>query len=140
MSYPIEPMPSTPCTLLQGMAREEGWYMHGDLPNRPQRNNNPLDLIYCDESKAFGAIKGDPRFAVFVNPEAGWEAARRWLLVPAEFENGKLVHGYCGATLEQLYYRFAPPTENQTWTALANLTLWTGLSTSTVVTAEMIRA
>ena len=120
-------------TLLEAIAREEGYYVSG---SRPQRNNNPGDLIFCAESQRFGATHGDPRFAVFPDDMTGWNALRRWLSVPAEFENGNLVAGYLGATLEQIVNRFAPPVENQTASYMANVCTWTSLSPSSIITSE----
>ena len=138
MTISIEPLPQTPCTLLQAMAREEGWYAHEDEPTRPQRNNNPLDLTYCGETISAGAVSSDGRFAQFADAADGWNAARRWLLVPAHLESGHLVAGYCGASLEQVINRFAPPAENQTSAYLANVCTWAGLTPQSIVTAEMI--
>lgn len=93
----------------------EGFYTTEEVPNRPQRNNNPLDLIYCPETISFGATGGDPRFAVFTDLETGWVAAQRWLSIPARFDvAGRLIGGYAGATFEQVINRFAPPSENNT--------------------------
>lgn len=121
--------------LLEAMAREEGWYV---TDSRPARNCNPLDLEYCSETIRMGALKGDPRFAVFATARDGWLAAQKWLSVPAEFEEGKLVAGYCGATLEQAINRFAPPTENETSSYVVNVCTWTGLTPETIVTLDLL--
>ena len=120
-------------TLLQAISREEGFGVPGA---RPTKNNNPGDLIFCAESERFGATHGDPRFAVFPSVDIGWDALRRWLSVPAEFEQGKLVAGYLGATLEQIVNRFAPSVENNVSAYLANVCTFTGFSPDTIITAE----
>ena len=93
-------------TFRQAVGKMEGW---GKPGTRPTLNNNPGDLTYCQETIHFGALKGDPRFAVFPDEATGWEALRRWFSVPAKFDpSGKLVGGYCGATIEQAINRFCP--------------------------------
>jgi hypothetical protein len=140
-AFAIEPPPPTPYALVPAMARCEGWYARGAEPNRPQRNNNPLDLTYCSESAAFGATGGDPRFAVFPDAATGWRAARRWLLVPARFDAaGNLVGGYCGATLRQIINRFAPPSENDSSQYLEDVATMTSIKPDQIVTADMIDA
>lgn len=126
--------------VLQAMAGMEGFYEAN--PNvRPRRNNNPLDLIWCPESKAFGATHGDPDFAVFPDLATGWKAGARWLSVPAEFDKktGKLVAGYLGATFSQFISRFAPPNQNNTSAYIAEVCAKTGFSPTTVLTAEMLQ-
>ena len=135
------PMPALPCTLLEAMARQEGFYSDGLTPDRPQANNNPLDLIYCNESASYGATGSDNRFARFPDVATGWDAARRWLSVPAKFSaGGDLVGGYCGATLQQVIFRFAPPNENQTSQYLANVCAWTGFTPQTVIDQAILSA
>lgn len=123
-------------SLLEAIAKEEGFFVQD---SRPQRNNNPGDLIWGPEAQRFGATHGDPHFAVFPDVETGWEALRRWLSVPAHIEDGKLVGGYCGATLEQVVKRFAPPAENDSGRYLYNVCLWTGLQPADLVTQDIIR-
>lgn len=120
-------------TFIDAIAREEGFEVVG---SRPQRNNNPGDLIFGAESQRLGATHGDPRFAIFPDVATGREALRRWLSVPAEFEAGKLVAGYLGATAEQIINRFAPPVENNTSAYLANVLSWTGFTPGTIITAS----
>jgi hypothetical protein len=120
-------------TFLQAIAREEGFEVEG---SRPQRNNNPGDLVFCAESERFGATHGDPRFAVFPDAETGWEALRHWLSLPAEFEDGKLVAGYLGATVEQIVNRFAPPVENNSSAYVANVCGWANVTPATIITSE----
>jgi hypothetical protein len=130
-------------------------------PDRPTANNNPLDLIWGAEAKAFGAIRGDRTapggldgysgMAVFPDASTGWKAAQRWLSVPAKFAQGvvpgfpftdpngtTLVGGYLGATLAQAIYRFAPPNENNTEHYIAYVSGQTGIARTDTVTPEML--
>lgn len=144
-----EPLPEIPCTLLQAMAKVEGWY-DTDGPNRPQRNNNPGDLIYVPEAAFFGAfletpLPGEiPRFAAFREAGAlgiegsGWEALRRWLLVPARFQRGELVGGYCGATLSQVINRFAPSAENDVTAYIDVVCTLSRIAPDTIITEDFI--
>lgn len=125
-------------TFLQAVAKREGF---GNPGNRPTRNNNPGDLDFCKETKAFGADHGDPTFAVFLNAQDGWQALRRWLSVPAHFEPSpggghKLVAGYLGATLAEVITRFAPPSENNTAAYIEDVCSMTGLTPTTIITPE----
>lgn len=120
-------------TFIEAIAREEGFNEDG---SRPQRNNNPGDLIYGPEAERFGATSGDSRFAIFPDAKTGWEALRRWLSVPASFEGGALVGGYLGATVEQIINRFAPASENNTAAYVANVCGWSGLTPDTIITSE----
>jgi hypothetical protein len=124
-------------TLLQAIAHEEGFYKLGD---RPYRNDNPGDLIWGNEAKAFGATHGDPRFAVFPDAHTGWLALQRWLSVPAKYDAlGGLVGGYLGATLEQVINRFAPPVENDTESYLFAVCQNTGLKPESRVTLFLLQ-
>lgn len=125
-------------SLRRAIANQEGFFKAG---SRPQRNNNPGDLVYCPESVSFGAVSGDGRFARFVTNDVGWEALRRWLSVPAKHDvTGKLVAGYLGATLEQVINRFAPPNENDSAHYVAVVCALTGMTPQTVVTSAVLAA
>jgi hypothetical protein len=121
--------------LLEAIAHEEGFYKVG---SRPQRNNNPGDLVYGNESIRFGAVSSDGRFAIFPDLLTGWNALRRWLSIPAIIKNGLLEGGYLGATIEQAIYRFAPPTENRSDLYLQYVTSMTGLDSHQILTLEML--
>ncbi len=124
-------------TLLQAMARMEGFYAQG---SRPQRNHNPGDLSWGEEARRFGATHGDPRFAVFPDDAVGWTALQRWLSVPARFDGeGRLVGGYLGASLRQVVARFAPPSENDSDGYLEFMCKSTGLAPNTIVTKDLLR-
>lgn len=132
--------------LLEGMAHMEGFNVAGD---RPQRNNNPLDLTWGSEAKRFGATQGDHSapggldgfggMAVFPTALKGWQAASSWLAIPAVFDkNGNLERGYRGATLRKVIYRFAPPNENNSEAYLNYVCEQTGYTAATVLTSEML--
>ena len=123
-------------TLLEAMAHMEGFFINGDRPNR---NHNPGDLEWGPETARFGALHGDPRFAVFPDVKTGWKAFQSWLSIPARFDsNGALIGGYCGATLQQVIDRFAPPNENNSTLYINFVSKNTGITPETVVTAGML--
>ena len=118
-------------TVLQAMANQEGFGVPRAIPTLA---NNPLDLIYCDESIHFGAIgqhlhadgtpSGFAQFSSVDDPHTGgWQAGRRWLSVPAHFAYNdklyanepvpgrKLVGGYMGAQIAEIINRFCPPSQ-----------------------------
>lgn len=109
---------------MEAIARQEGFNAPG---TRPARNNNPGDIEWGKFTQAHGAIYGDPRFAVFPSPAAGF-AAMRALLQSA----------YVGLTVEAALNKWAPPCENQTNVYVDRVCEWTGLTPSTVLTAENI--
>jgi len=122
--------------LLETMAHMEGYFTPG---SRPERNNNPLDLMYGPEAKAFGATGGDPRFAIFPDAKTGWLAGARWLGIPARFStSGDLIGGYLGATLKQVINRFAPPNENDTVNYLNYVCAHAEVTEDTILTTELL--
>lgn len=121
--------------LLEAIAHEEGFYKQG---TRPQRNNNPGDLVYGNEAIRFGSNAHDAGYAIFPSVDIGWNALRRWLSIPAVIKDGKLLGGYLGATLEQVVYRFAPPVENNSAAYLQYIVTETGFTASTILTLEML--
>jgi hypothetical protein len=124
-------------TLLQAIAMQEGFYAGYHF--RPHRNSNPGDLEFNSESVRFGATHGDPWFAVFPDACTGWKALQRWLSVPAKLaEDGRLVHGYLGATLQQVVERFAPASENDVDAYLTAICEQTGLEHNTIITQELL--
>ena len=104
--FPPEPIPARPLTIAQGIALVEGWYAHGAVANRPQRNNNPGNLEYHSwMTERYGAVLETaeaPRFANFPNPDMGWMALTDLLDTPS----------YRCLTVKQAVNRFAPPVEN----------------------------
>lgn len=112
-------------TVIEAIARMEGWGVAGNLPTR---NNNPGDIDNGRFAQAHGAEPGTAgRFAYFPTPAAGFQALRELLLA-----------GYVSLTLEAALNKYAPPCENQTNAYIANVCEWTGLTPETVLTAENI--
>jgi hypothetical protein len=116
-------LPSIPYTLLEAIAREEGFYDEGVIPNRPQRNNNPGDLEFHGWMAEFGSKGGDPRFAIFPTVEQGWDCLRR-LLTFSE---------YRGKTIAQFVPIFAPSSENDVHQYALNLESWCECGPDTVI-------
>lgn len=108
-------LPTIPYTLLEAIARAEGFYEDGDILNRPQRNCNPCDLEWHPWMAAFGSNTGDPRFAVFLSSDQGFAAARHLFSFPL----------YKGKTISQALAIFAPGNENNLRVYLANVLAWT---------------
>jgi hypothetical protein len=112
-------------TIIQAIARMEGWGIVGDLPTR---NNNPGDIDNGRFAKAHGAEPGTSgRFAVFETPADGFSALRALLLA-----------AYVGLTVEAALNKYAPPCENQTNAYIGNVCKWTGLTPDTILTVENI--
>ena len=111
-------------SFMEAIAREEGFLVKG---SRPERNNNPGDIEWGKFTKAHGATGGDPRFAIFPTPQAGY-AAMRALLNSA----------YIGLTVAQALNKWAPPIENETNTYITRVCQWSGLRPETVLTPELI--
>jgi hypothetical protein len=129
MSWTPEELPRPPLTLAQGIARMEGWYLKGDVPNRPQRNNNPGDVEFDSFTRQFGATletgEQHPRFACFPDAESGWRCLDALLRTPA----------YANLTLAQAINRYAPPVENATSEYVDLVSHWTGISAGTLLSA-----
>jgi hypothetical protein len=113
-------MPTIPYTLIQAIAREEGYYVFG---SRPQRNANPGDLEWHPWMQRFGSKAGDPRFAIFPNEDEGFDALRHLLGFPI----------YKGKTIAEFVPIFAPSTENDVQRYLMNLVAWTEQQPDTVI-------
>lgn len=80
------------------IAQEEGFNVHGSLP---QRDNNPGDLRHSPHS----FHSGDPNAIGRIDtPEDGWADLERQLELFAQR----------GLTLQEAIYAFAPPSENDT--------------------------
>lgn len=107
-------------TVLEAMAREEGFYAPGN--DRPKKNNNPGDIEYGKFAKAHGAIGSDGRFAIFPTINAGWAAMRALLL-----------SAYKGLTIKQALDKYAPPVENQTNVYLANVCKWANVQPTDLI-------
>ena len=112
-------------TLLEAMARMEGFYAEGTLPNR---RNNPGDIEDGKFSQAHGALPSDGhRFAAWATPEEGFAAMRALLIAH-----------YSGLTLEKALNKWAPPVENNVNAYLKNVSAWTGMAADEVLTEKNI--
>lgn len=116
-------------TLVQSIAVEEGYYVHG---SRAQRNKNPANIEFGQFAECHGAVletvrKGKTaRFAHFPTKEAGWDAMR------------SLADSYSGLTVAQVVRRWAPPSENNVNAYLAAIMKMTGLKSNDVLTPKNI--
>jgi len=114
-----------PMTLMEAMARQEGFLVPGSLP---QRRNNPGDVEEGRFAREHGALATDGhRFAAWPTPEAGWAAMR-----------ALLVEGYVGLTVAQALDKWAPPEENDDGAYLRDVLEWTGLRADTILSPENI--
>jgi hypothetical protein len=112
-------------TLMEAIAREEGFYVARTLPNR---RNNPGDIVEGTFAQAHGALPTDgSRFAHFPSADVGFNAMRSLLNAH-----------YLGLTVSEALNKWAPPVENQTNSYIANVCKWTGLTPDTIVTKEII--
>ena len=114
-------MPTIPYTLLQAIARCEGFYVDG---SRPQRNNNPCDREWEPWMQNFGSTGGDPRFAIFPSVDQGFAAARYLL------GRGFI---YRGKTIAEFVPVFAPAGENDVAIYIANLCAFCECGPDTVI-------
>ena len=112
--------------LAAAIAKQEGWLTPGKLPTI---RNNPGDLRFAGQLGATrpdgtttGHLPTEP-IAQFATPEAGITALYRqiWAQVAQ------------GQTVAQIIAQWAPPTENDTSTYLANVLAWTKLPKDTPV-------
>jgi hypothetical protein len=117
-------MPDMPMTLLQAMARAEGFYVDG---TRAARNRNPGNIEWGKFSRAHGATQGDPRFAIFPDEATGF-ACMRALLQSA----------YEGMTIRYAISKWAPDSENDTQSYLNNVCRWTGLCQCAVIDDHLV--
>lgn len=125
MTFIPAPLPTGKLSIEQAIARVEGFYVQGQVPNRPQRNNNPGDIEFDSFSQKFGATHGDPRFAVFPTIDQGFACLSALLRASS----------YIGLTLEACINRYAPPSENNTGMYVAAVCHWTGRQPTDVLSA-----
>jgi hypothetical protein len=118
-------MTTVKLSLIQAMARQEGFYAHG---TRPARNNNPGDLEYGEFTKAHGATGGDPRFAIFPTAEIGL-AAFACLMAGLVYRN---------LTIAAAIAKFAPSNENDVAEYVHNVCAWTGLQPTDIVGDHLV--
>lgn len=112
-------------SFILAIMREEGWYR--TPPARNRRNNNPGNLEYGKFTIAHGATHGDPRFAVFSEPSAGFAALY-----------SLLKKDYVGLTVSAAIHKFAPASENDTESYIKNVCEFSGLTPDTVLTVNNI--
>jgi hypothetical protein len=106
-------------TLVEAIAREEGFYVPG---TRAERNNNPGNIEYGSFAAHHGATGSDGRFAVFPDNATGFAALRELLMIH-----------YAGMTLEAALNKFAPPFENDVSSYLLNVCQWTGAAPTDII-------
>lgn len=111
-------------TLLEAIAREEGWL---NPLSRCRRNNNPGNLDYKNWEQKYGAVLetnvASPRFAKFPTAILGFTAMSHLL-----------TEVYAGQTLRQMVHHWAPNTDDNDETQYCdNLCLWAGMTQDTVL-------
>ena len=114
--FPPEALPQGLLTLEQAIARMEGWYARGTVPNRPQRCNNPGDIEFGDFARRFNATMSDGRFAIFPTPVDGWNCLKALVREPQ----------YRTLTLKDMVARYAPAVENDDAVYASAVAHWTG--------------
>jgi hypothetical protein len=88
--------PTPPLTLLQAIAKQEGFYQPGTLA---QRNHNPGNIISGSFANSHGAIGFRSGYATFPDDATGWAALRALFSGPA----------YRGLSVEVAINRYCPP-------------------------------
>ncbi len=134
-------------------ARQEGFF---NGIGRAFRNNNPGDIAWDGDrgfAAAHGATRGDvgpnTPMAVFPTLSMGWAAQAALLSAPARFANDNpvplrsLIHGYLGARIEQVIYRYCPPegpgnSLALTETYVRNVCEWIGCKRTDSLTIDML--
>lgn len=113
-------------SLVQAIARQEGFYVHG---SRAQRNNSPGNLNFGNFALAHGALGPDDKgYAIFPTPGAGFAALEALLKTKR----------YKGKTIAEAIQIYCPPTgdprgDNNTQGYIRNLCTWTGLTPDTII-------
>ena len=110
MPTPVKKVSQLP-VIAKEIARLEGYGVKGSLA---QRQNNPGNLKYA---KQIGATLGANGFAKFKNPQDGFNALHRQIVLDASR----------GHTLETFIYKYAPPKDNNTLRYIATLSTLTGI-------------
>jgi len=102
-----------PSTLASAIARQEGY----GQPGPATRNNNPGNLMSPPGGQWAGQTGVDANgFAVFDNPQDGWNAL------------DKDISANAGLSLSDFISKYAPPSENNTAAYISNVSSWTGAS------------
>lgn len=104
-------------SLAQAIQQQEGYYP-GSLA---YRNNNPGNLVYAGQP---GATLGAGGFASFPSYSAGYQALENQITL--DVTRGTDVNGNPVTTVGQLISSWAPPSENDTATYIANVSASTG--------------
>ena len=114
-------------TFLEAMAHEEGFNIHG---SRAQRNNNPANIEWGKFAQAHGADSVEvphgheaARFAHFPDPITGFGAMKALLQAPH----------YAGLTVAAAISRWAPSSENDTASYIANVCKWAGCQPTDII-------
>lgn len=110
----------TKLTLIQAIARIEGFNV---AKSRPQRDNDPGDIVAGAFTKAHGATGSDGRFAIFPDAATGFAALTDLLKSPS----------YINLTVEQAINRYAPPSENNTVNYVNVVCGWVGCTPQTPI-------
>lgn len=113
-------------TFCEAIARQEGWLQR---TSRCRRNHNPGNIRYGRFAASHGATGSDGAFAIFPDDQTGFEAM-----------SALLEAAYTGLTVAQAIAKWAPPTENNTAQYIADVAEWTGLSSDTELTSELLAA
>jgi hypothetical protein len=107
-------------TFIESIGRQEGVLIPG---SKAQRRNNPGNIEEGKFAQAHGALPTDgDRFAAWATLEAGYAAMRALLTI-----------GYLGLTVAEALNKWAPASENDVNTYLANVIRWTGMSADTIL-------
>jgi hypothetical protein len=108
-------------SISQAIQQQEGYYP-GSLA---YVNNNPGNLIYAGQP---GASPGAGGFASFSDYQAGYTALQNQVQLDAV--RGTDVNGNPISTLSELISSWAPPSQNDTATYIANVSAQTGFDPS----------
>lgn len=111
-------------TFCEAIARMEGWLIS---TSRCRRNHNPGNIRTGTFTKKHGAIGSDGSFAIFRNDQDGFNALSELLEA-----------NYSGDTIQEAINRYAPPIENQTNIYIQDVCTWTGLNSTTILTATLL--
>jgi hypothetical protein len=109
--------PTAVNALAAAIQNQEGYYP-GSLA---YQNNNPGNLVYAGQP---GATPGAGGFAAFSSYNAGYTALQNQIMLDAT--RGTDISGNPTTTVSQLLTSWAPPSQNDTATYIANVSASTG--------------
>jgi len=133
-------IPQPPMTLMEAMARMEGFYESG---SRPQRNNNPGDIEWGSYAAKIGGatrieqipegINEKPRFAYFPDPLTGFNGMKT--LLSLHYGKRTIIDMIRGLPDGKGGYvdGWAPPPENDSVHYASVICTWTGLQFDSIV-------